>query len=248
MNKQSNIYTILYSIVMVVIVAAALAIVAEQLKPIQQKNIDIEKKSAILGSVSLYDQDVASDYPAGKDAYINEAYSKYITEGFLVDSKGDKVGDATEAFKILGKLKAAYAAPESDRKLPVFISKDDTGKVSYIFPVFGTGLWGPVWGYIALGDDLNTITGVVYDHKGETPGLGAEITTAPFEDQYIGKKIFNNDTFVGVGVTKGEGSSEGNDHAVDAITGGTITCRGVQDMVINCMRDYVPFIQKTQSK
>ena len=248
MNKQSNTYTIFYAIIMVVIVAAVLAVVATWLKPIQQVNIDTEKKSAILGSVSLYNAEEASNDPAGKDAYVDKAYKEFIVDAFLVNSKGERVGDATAAFTVLGELKVAYAAEASKRELPVFISKDKAGKVNYIFPVYGKGLWGPVWGYIALGGDLNTISGVVLDHKGETPGLGAEITAPEFEGQYIGKKIFNNEEFVGVVVTKGAGSSEGNDHAVDAITGGTITCRGVQNMVVGCMSDYVPFIKKTQLK
>ncbi len=232
---------------MVVIVATALALVATLLKPIQQKNIDTEMKSAILGSVSLFDEKAASAYKGGKDAFVEDAYNKYIT-GFLINAKGEEVGDATAAFKVLGSLKAAYAAPAESKELPVFISKDDAGNTKYIFPIYGVGLWGPIWGYIALEPNLNTIAGVVYDHKSETPGLGAEIATPAFEGQYVGKTIFEGDEFVGVGITKGAGSSAGNNHAVDAITGGTITSRGVQSMVIDCMKDYVPFIKATLSK
>lgn len=245
MNKQSNTYTILYSIVMVVVVAAALAFVSISLQPIQQANVEIEKMSDILGSVGLYNAEKA---PENKDAYIKEQYAKYITESFLVNDKGDKLGDPATAFKVLNNLKAAFNADAADRQVPVFVSKNDQGKINYIFPVYGTGLWGPVWGYIALNDDLNTISGVVFDHKSETPGLGAEITTSPFENQYIGKSIFEKSTFVGVKVTKGVGSSAGNDHAVDAISGGTITSRAVETMIIGCLKSYEPFIVKSRAE
>lgn len=226
---------------MVTVVAAALAFVSVSLKPIQQQNIEIEKMSDILGSVGLYD---AADAPADKTAYIKEQYSKYIKESFLVNNKGEKSGDASQAFKVLNNLKAAYAVPEQERTLPVFISTNKEGKTNYIFPVYGTGLWGPIWGYIALNDDLNTIAGVVFDHKSETPGLGAEIATPAFEGQFVNetKTIFEAGKFEGVKVSKGAGSSKGNPHAVDAITGGTITSRAVESMIITCLSDYVPYI------
>ncbi|MFI3314228.1 MAG: NADH:ubiquinone reductase (Na(+)-transporting) subunit C [Rikenellaceae bacterium] len=243
MNKQSNSYTIIYSIILVVVVAVTLAYVSVALKPIQQQNIEIEKMSDILGSVGLYNP---ADAPKDKDNFIKEQYATYIKEGFLVNSKGEESGNPQSAFKVLTNLKAVYSMPENERELPVFISTDKSGKVNYIFPIYGTGLWGPIWGYVALEDDLNTISGVVFDHSGETPGLGAEITSSAFEGQYVNKKIFNGGQFVGVKVSKGAGSSKGNDHAVDAVSGGTITSRGVESMIIDCLGSYVPFIQKRQ--
>ncbi len=237
MNKQSNAYIIIYSSILVIVVAAALSFTAIKLRPLQQQNVEMEMMSNILGSVGALGD-------AKEPAAIEAAYKKYITESFLVDSKGNKV-DATqqEIFAILGGLKGAYAAPEDSRKLPLFVSNVD-GKTNYIVPIIGTGLWGPVWGYMALNDDLNTVAGVVFAHKSETPGLGAEIATPSFQNQYIGKSLFDGTTFKGIGVTKGAGSSDGNAHAVDAISGGTITARAVGDMVINCLKVYVPFFEK----
>ncbi|MFI3321643.1 MAG: NADH:ubiquinone reductase (Na(+)-transporting) subunit C [Rikenellaceae bacterium] len=245
MNKQSNLYTVIYSIVLVTVVAAALAFVSVSLKPIQQQNVEIEKKSDILGSVGLYNPE---NIKGDKDAYINELYSKFITESFLVNSKGEKCGDAAEAFKVLNNLKAVYAKPQAERELPVFISKNESGKINYIFPVYGTGLWGPVWGYIAVDADLNTINGAVFDHKSETPGLGAEIASDGFEGQFTNetKTLFEGGKFVGIVVTKGVGSSKGNPHAVDAVSGGTITSRAVETMIVTCLADYVPYINKTK--
>lgn len=248
MNKQSNTYIIGYSIVLVVVVAVVLSFTALTLKPIQQANVEVEKMSDILGSVGLFNADAAAK-AVDKTQYVKDEYKKYIIESFLVDDKGEKLSaDAAETFAVLNNLKSAFAVPASERKLPVFISKNSEGKVNYIFPVIGTGLWGPVWGYIAIGEDLKTINGVVFDHKSETPGLGAEITTPSFEDQFIGKEIFEQSTFTGIKVLKGTGSSKGNNHAVDAISGGTITSRAVQNMIINCLEDYEPFILNQQSK
>lgn len=240
MNKQSNTYIITYASILVIVVAAVLSFTAIKLRPIQQENIEIEMMSSILGSVGLLE---AGSTPEE----VKSSYDKYIVESFLVDSKGDKK-EATkeEIFSILSSLKAAYAADAATIEVPVFISKNDKGASNYIIPISGTGLWGPIWGYVALNPDCNTVDGVVFDHKSETPGLGAEIATPFFEDQYVGKTLFKDGKFVGIGVTKGSGSSVGNNHAVDAITGGTITSRAVGDMVISCLDVYVPFFEKQQ--
>ncbi len=121
------------------------------------------------------------------------------------------------------------------------------GKHLYIVPVTGSGLWGPVWGYVAVEEDWNTISGVVFDHKGETPGLGAEITTPKFTEQFAGKRLFEGSEFVGITVLKGAGASKGNDHAVDAISGGTITSRAVENMIRATFAEYKSYIEKQRS-
>ncbi len=242
--KQTNTYIIVYSIVLVVVVAVVLSLVTLWLTPRQQSNVQAEKMSDILGSVGLYDAQKASEAD-DKNEYIKELYAKYIIESFLVDSKGNKIaGSEKEAFMALGNLKAEFAKPESERRLPVFVSKNGAGQVNYIFPVYGAGLWGPIWGYISLATNLDTVDGAVFDHKGETPGLGAEIANPPFQKQFIGKSLFDGASFVGISVTKGVGSSSGNPHAVDAVSGGTITSRGVQSMIKDCLGDYEPFLVK----
>ncbi len=242
--KQTNTYIIVYSIVLVVVVAVVLSLVTLWLTPRQQSNVQAEKMSDILGSVGLYDAQKASEAD-DKNEYIKELYAKYIIESFLVDSKGNKIaGSEKEAFMALGNLKAVFAKPESERRLPVFVSKNGAGQVNYIFPVYGAGLWGPIWGYISLATNLDTVDGAVFGHKGETPGLGAEIANPPFQKQFIGKSLFDGASFVGISVTKGVGSSSGNPHAVDAVSGGTITSRGVQSMIKDCLGDYEPFLVK----
>lgn len=181
-----------------------------------------------------------------KTAYINEEYAKYIIESFAVDAKGDKV-EGADAFALLGSLKAEYAKPENERVLPVFVGKKDSGEKLYVFPLWGSGLWGPLWGYLALESDMTTIYGAVFDHQGETPGLGAEIATPAFQNQFKGKSIFKGNEIVGVSVLKGAGASTGNPNAVDAISGGTITSRGVQDMIMSNLKGYAGFIEKNKA-
>ena len=229
---------------MVVIVALVLAFASLSLQPIQKANQDNETKGAILMSIG---QGMDAEKAKDKTAYINEEYAKYIIESFAVDSKGNKV-EGADAFALLGSLKDEYAKPENERVLPVFVGKKDSGEKLYILPLWGSGLWGPLWGYLALESDMTTIYGAVFDHKGETPGLGAEITTAAFQNQFKGKSIFNGNEIVGISVLKGAGSSADNPNAVDAISGGTITSRGVQDMIISNLQGYAGFIEKTKSE
>ncbi len=237
MNKNSNTYIILYSTVMVVVVATLLAVASLSLKDRQDANVRVEKMGDILRSVGkAADADKAKD----KIAYIQEQYEKYITESLAVNSKGEVV-EGADAFTLLTNLKAEYDKPSEERVLPIFASKDDDGTVRYIIPVWGTGLWGPIWGYIALDGDWNTISGVVFDHKGETPGLGAEIAMPQFTEQFKNKEIFEKDNLVGVKVVKG-GAPAGDLHAVDAVSGGTITSRGVENMLKGCLADYKAYI------
>ena len=189
---------------MVIVVAAVLAIASISLKPFQDKNAEIEKKSNILKSVGL----VVPQNAASKEKWTEDAYNKHIVKAFVIDSLGDpKAG--IDAFNI--DMKAEIAKAGKDRNLPVFEYKDDQGNQLYIIPVRGRGLWGPIWGYVALKSDFNTIAGATFDHQGETPGLGAEINTPAFQSQFNGKKIFDGNTFTSIKVMKG-GATPGNVH------------------------------------
>ena len=213
MNKESNVYIIIYSTVMVVIVAVLLAVAALSLKDRQDANILNEKKSAILASLGAADQNY--------DEFIN---------AYAVNAEGEKIeGDV---FVMLQDLKGSF----EQGQYPVFEAQD--GRV--VLPITGTGLWGPIWGYIALESDMNTIAGIVLDHSGETPGLGAEITTPKHQAMYPGKTVFEGEELVGITLKKG-GADENNPHEVDAITGGTKTSDGVSAMIKDCLVSYVPY-------
>ena len=215
MNKDSNVYIIIYSTVMVVVVAVLLAVAAMSLKDRQDANILNEKKNAILASLSATDQNY--------DEFIN---------AYAVNAEGEMI-EGEDVFVLLQDLKGSF----EQGKYPVFEAQD--GRV--VLPITGSGLWGPIWGYIALESDMNTVSGIVLDHQGETPGLGAEIATAAHQAMYQGKQLFEGDEFVSITLKKG-GASEGNTHEVDAITGGTKTSDGVSAMIKGSVENYLPLL------
>lgn len=262
MNTQGNLYTFIYASIMVIVVAAILSFTAINLQPIQEKNVRIEKIQSILASVGI-----ESTVENAEDLY-----NKYIVEDKVLNTEGEKIEgkgfdvklkpQVDKMFKIKAlrallakvtgeKKKEAEAELNktmSERELPVFICKKENGEFM-IIPVRGKGLWGPIWGYIALENDFNTIYGAIFDHKGETPGLGADINASWFEEPFKGKKLFNqNGAFEGINVYKGGPGSAANAgdlvHGVDAISGGTITSKGLEDMLKDCLSAYEPYLKK----
>ncbi len=218
-GKDNNAYIIFYSVVMVVIVAVILALTSLSLQSQQNANIMNEKKDAITASLG----EAAGTY----DNLIN---------AFAVDQDGNVIESITpdEALNMLFDLPGAFA----NGTYPVFENKE-SGEV--VIPLTGKGLWGDIWGYIALQNDMDTVKGAIFDHSGETPGLGAEISTAKYQANFTGKTIFDNGNFVSIAVMKG-GAPADNNHAVDAITGGTKTSLGLENMIKDCLTYYLPYI------
>jgi Na+-transporting NADH:ubiquinone oxidoreductase subunit C len=228
---------------MVVIVAILLSFVAMKLKPLQELNQEIERKGDILRSVgeAAEESDIKD-----KNSYIEQEFEKYISESYVVDFNG--VTQDEDAFEITLDLKVQADKDVEDRLYPVFIYTSESGDKKYIVPVRGKGLWGPIWGYVAFETDMNTIFGAIYDHSKETPGLGAEINTDWFEAYFKGKQIFNeNGEYVSVSVLKST-DTENNPHAVDAISGGTITSDGLNDMLLDYFEGYVAHFKENGNK
>lgn len=222
MNRDSNVYTIIYASVMVVLVAVLLAFTSESLRDYQKKNEDNDKRQQILRSIKV---SVSGDQTETK-------YNELIKESFLVNSQGQKVdGDAftADASKMF-----------AENTFPVYIANID-GQMKYIMAMYGSGLWGPVWGYISVNDDKNTVFGADLSHQGETPGLGAEIATPAFSSQFVGKQIFKNNEFKSIAIVKPGKTAQGQDY-VDGISGGTITSVGVDHMIKNSLEGYVGFL------
>jgi Na+-transporting NADH:ubiquinone oxidoreductase subunit C len=237
MKTFSNTYIFIFSSVMVMIVAILLSFVSEKLKPFQEKNVEVEKKLEILRSVGIA-RDIGD--VKDKDAFVEETYAKNITKSFAIDVEG-KVKENVEAFGL--SLKAELAKPPADRSLPVFVYVKEDGTDIYIVPLEGKGLWGPIWGYVSLEQDMSTIYGAMFANAKETPGLGAEISTQAFQDQYRGKKIFDDaGNFTSVRDVKG-GAAPDDPHAVDAISGGTITSVALQETMKKCLGNYVTFFK-----
>ncbi len=220
----SNRYIFTYATVMIIIVASILATASSVLKPFQEQNIKMEKIKNILITAGAIDENQKYTFPE-----LEEKFNAIVNEQIVVNSKGEKV-DGVIAFDVEMAIENKKENVE-ERNLPVFIATMDDGVKKYIVPLRGKGLWGPIWGYIALMEDLNTVCGATFGHKGETPGLGAEIVTKKFRKQFDGDQIYDDEgNFVSIGVIKG-GTLPANIHGVDAISGGTITSKAVEAML-----------------
>ncbi|MCI0523581.1 MAG: NADH:ubiquinone reductase (Na(+)-transporting) subunit C [Bacteroidales bacterium] len=217
MKDFSNRYIFIFSVVMVVSVAVLLSLTALLLQPRQEKNVEVEKKINILSSINVISTKI--------DAVT--LYDKYIRESFVINTDGQHI-EGVDAFTV--SLRAEQKKPLEQQYLPVFTAVMDNGDTLHILPLEGKGLWGPIWGYVALKPDMNTIAGATFDHKGETPGLGAEINTTEFENQFLEKSIYEGGRFVSVAVVKG-GADRSDRHEVDGISGGTITSKGLEAML-----------------
>ncbi|MBW6537244.1 MAG: NADH:ubiquinone reductase (Na(+)-transporting) subunit C [Mariniphaga sp.] len=233
MDRNSNTYTFIYAAAMVILVAAILASAAMALRPRQDKNVEIEKMQNILASVNI-----ESTFETAGNIYADKIRNQYV-----INSKGEIV-EGEDAFEI--DLKREKAKPVEKRLLPVYECQTESG-LKYIFPMRGAGLWGPVWGFISLNDDMNTIYGANFDHQGETPGLGAEISTNWFQEEFKGKQIFDQSgTLISITVTK-PGQEAQKEHSVDGISGGTITSKGLEQMLLEDFKSYEEFLMKKKS-
>lgn len=232
-NKtNTNGYTFMFAIIMVVVVASVLAFTATSLQPIQNENVRQEKMQNILATVG-----VETDRSGAE-----ELYNKYVTETVALKEDGS-VAEGTDAFEV--DLARELKKPVNEQVYPLYIANIDGAKY-YIIPLRGKGLWDAIWGYVSLKEDVNTIKGAVFDHKGETPGLGAEITQVWFRERFADEKIFDgNGNLIGVSVVKGNvGPSNKEDNKVDAISGATITGDGVSDMISERLKHYLPYFKK----
>lgn len=228
MNVNSNAYTYTFATVMVVLVAVLLSGASLGLKSKQASNISQEKKQSILASIGIEVDRSESD----------AAFGEYIKQSLTLQGGAVVSDDASAAFDI--DMAAAIKEGNMDRSVPLYVAEKE-GDTYYIIPMRGKGLWGPVWGYLALESDGNTVVGATFDHKSETPGLGAEITTPMFTEQFPGKKISEAGMFKSISVVKA-GTSAG-DYAVDGISGGTITSNGVNDMLSDCLAPYAEYFK-----
>ena len=224
MNVNSNAYIILYSVVMVVVVAVLLAVTSLSLQERQQANMLNEKQQQIVKALGENPE--------------TSSYGDVVAQAVMLDKNGKAIEGKSESdiFASLSDLTASFEAGE----FPIFKAKNGC----VVIPVYGAGLWGPVWGYLALESDMDTVKGIVMDHSGETPGLGAEITTSKVQDMFKGKTIFEGNDLVSVSMRKGGAT---NNHEVDAISGGTKTCDGVNAMIKSGLEGYLPFLNANKS-
>lgn len=236
MNRDSNSYTFLFATLMVLVVASSLAFTASSLKDLQNANVRKEKMQNILATIGIEtDREKAESL-----------YKKYIKAELSLTQDG-RVDQGTSAFEI--QLSSELKKPASEQRFPLYEANVE-GELFYIVPLRGAGLWNAIWGYIALKEDKNTIKGAVFDHTGETAGLGAEITQQWFQNRFLEEKVFDTDgNLVGINVSKTNNDPKDldkDDHEVDAISGATITGDGVTDMILERLTHYLPYLKKVE--
>lgn len=225
LNKESNAYTLGFLAIMAVIVAVVLAFLAKGLEPTIKKNQEFDRKSKIVMAI-FPGQDLEKER-------INTEYEKIDVR--LMDHEGNILGEEIPAdfdYRVESKK------PVEEMRLPVYIY--DADETAYVLQMTGMGLWDEISGYIALQEDKKTIRGVAFDHKGETPGLGAEIVKEWFETQFVGKQLFKDGEF-NFTVYKA-GKYDGSEYAVDGVSGATITTDGVDAMIESTVGNYSTFL------
>jgi Na+-transporting NADH:ubiquinone oxidoreductase subunit C len=249
---HSTSYVIKFTLVMTIIVAFVLALMVSGLKDIHGENESVYNKKGILSAVSVQ---LGKDVNAMSNEEVQTIFSKQI-EQKVINTKGEELtpeqikketdGRSSSAEQ-LDMAKEAKKA-DADKLLPVFVFTSSDNKKYNIVYTRGKGLWDEIWGYIALESDLNTIAGQAFDHKGETPGLGAEIKdNKNWYGQFTGKKFYNaKGEFTSISVVKGGVKDKTNQ--VDAISGATITANGVDEMLERGIKYYEPYFQKLKSK
>ena len=222
-NTNSNVYTICYAALMVVLVAFLLAFVSSALKPAQDANVAIDKKKQILASLNV--RGIAKSDVEAK-------YDELIQETYVLTPDGQQI-EGADAFDVETK--------EIGEKFPIYLAKTAEGEDAYVLPLKGRGLWGGLWGYVALTLDCEKVLGAYFDHESETAGLGALIKEEKFQSQFIGRPVMADGKVALTVVKKGASEAETQ---VDGVTGATLTSKGVGEMVQSGIQQYVDVVVK----
>lgn len=248
MSKKTdgNVYTVLFAVGMVVVVGSLLAFFASSLKPNIDENKRIEKQQNILYAMGVnQNTDTSAEFVATTEA--EQEFQKYITKQFVIE--GDNITENDAAYLIDVKKEKDKAKKGGVRRLPLFVGEKD-GKTFYVAPIRGKGLWDAIWGYVAMDENM-VIQGAYFDHKGETPGLGANIKQRFFMDDFEGEHLLTDSgEFKGVRVAKGNNdpkNEDKTDYEVDAIAGATITGDGVSAMIKSDLQLYVPYFKSLKN-
>ncbi len=247
--QQSNKYIITFSIILTVVIGFLLSGSSQLLGPIQREAIALDTKKQILGAV-MSPEEIETMSPEELTSYYENTISSTV-----VNINGEEVTEVEGAAITAESVDIGrnYKLEPEERLYPVFIYHEEGNPdniTSYILPLYGSGLWNVIWGYMALQADLNTIEGVTFSHAGETPGLGARITETAVQNRYKEKEIWNESgELEAVIMQKGEGREyEDDPHKVDGMSGATITAVGVNNMLINYLGYYKAYLTKKKEE
>jgi len=242
--RQSNGYVILFTAIMTIVVGGLLSLTSQVLAPAQKISVELDTKTQILGAVMKLEKgdDILAIY---KDRIMSLA----------VDIDGNEITTNVKGGPMVAEevnILKNYKKDPKDRVYPVFMymnEKDSTKVDAYILPLYGAGLWDKIWGFAAVDGNYETIVGVAFDHKAETPGLGARIKDVDVRGRYVGKKIFNEaGELMSVSMVKGEGNAGLTDHQVDGMSGATLTGKGVNAMMEQYLGSYQAYFKKVKAE
>lgn len=245
--QQSNTYIIIFTAVLTIVLGGLLSLANQGLKPMQERSIEIDTKKQILGAVV--------DIETMKNEEVLEFYETSI-KSIVVDANGEIIEKNEKGEPLVAEnvdIAKNFKKSAEERQYPVFIyyqKGDESAIEAYIFPMYGKGLWGPIWGYVALETDFNTIKGAKFDHETETPGLGARITETAVQERFVGQKIYDDEgNLKSVAMLKAESNPESllDDHHVNGLSGATITGKGLNEMIKNYFGLYEAYIEKQKT-
>ena len=245
-RTDSNLYTVLFALGMVVVVGSLLAFAAEGLKETITENKRIEKQQNILYAMGVNENEGNSAIFVSKNK-VGDEFSKFIKKQIVIQEGKEIENDQAYLINIK-KEKDLAKGDNYSRRLPLFIGEKD-GETFYIAPIRGKGLWDAIWAYVAMDEDM-IVLGAFFDHKGETPGLGANIKERFFMDDFIGEHLMSDGSFKGITVSKSNGdpkNEDKTDNEVDAIAGSTITGDGVTAMIRSELGLYVPYFKNLKN-
>jgi Na+-transporting NADH:ubiquinone oxidoreductase subunit C len=243
--NRSKLYSVVFVLIITVFWGFALSFAATSLRAPQQANETLNMRTNILQAVGLMERDEALE-PEER----NKLYEESV-ESFLVDHEGKVIpGSSAEGVDLEEELENPDPAAW---RLPVFVVTEGGRASVYAIPVFGKGLWSTLYGYLALSNDLDTVAGITFYKHGETAGLGAEIEQAWFQDNFVGKKIFDGNELRSIQVVKGKvgdvfSNSADHTYAVDGISGASMTGRGVTNLLNEKLAIYEPYIRRVRAE
>ncbi|NNK21284.1 MAG: Na(+)-translocating NADH-quinone reductase subunit C [Flavobacteriaceae bacterium] len=247
MNKENNLYTVLFACAMVIVVGTILAYLASALSGKIKENERFEKQQNILYAMGVNENEDEGSVNFVPTDVVEQEFTTYITKQLVIE--GDKITENDEAYLIDLKKELDKLKNGATPKLPVYVGDKD-GETYYIVPMYGKGLWDAIWGFMALDKNM-VVQGVYFDHKAETPGLGANIKQRYFMDDFTGESILNGSNYTGIKVIKGNNDPVNNikdDNEVDALAGATITGNGVSAMISKTVTLYKDYFESIRTQ
>lgn len=225
-----------FAVIVCLVCSVMVSAAALGLRDRQEANLLLDIRKNILKSVDLYDGTMAADA-------VNATFEQRMV-GLVLNGEG----------RVLEGREPQDVDREKEPDLLLLYQCIDEGGrvVAYTFPIQGQGLWSTVYGYLALDADLDTVRGITFYKHGETPGLGGEVEKPWFQEQFVGKKILDDQgTIVSVSVVKGSAAAlHPNDleHYVDGISGATITSKAVSKMIEDTLHAYEPYFGRLRQE